>query len=442
MKLHRLLPLLVALGGLSGCPEEDCFDGTVGGDLVQPGMILVGEETLLRPVPSIGGGCGTGEVATPTGLAVEVYDPDNQPVEHQSSLGNPSTLRATIRFTARKPGRHHVFIAFEPVGGIQQLDLYAAIDSTSAAPPLTLRQPCTALERTQQGAFVCGQDVVRDGTLVQRFPDSLLAVVGDVVWVVSRARVQRYVDTGSTLTLTATLENGVGPPQALHASENELVVLYSQRVQRFTVSGTGLSTAGPELWTPPTLPIASSGPQGLALRTGDHLAIVTRTLVGVSNGFTYQLCPYGLEAGRFVRTPEDCSSFTGVLVGYEKDSLWVGDPQPISDQDFTSLRYLQWTATGLVEQASLPLSFNLKVRTRPFLSRQTAVPTIATTTFTANPLPRTAVPLYSADRRAILMEYLGVDVFESTASRQLMWAPEPTGPSNGGIFIRVRPSAP
>jgi hypothetical protein len=405
-------------------------------------MILVGEETSLRLSPNFMSGCTPEETATPTSLSVEVSDPDNLPVEHHSSLGSPSPSLSTIRFTARKPGRHHVFAAFDPVGGVQQFDLHAAMDHSRDAPSLVLPRSCVALERTQKGAFVCDQDVLRDGTSVQRFTASRLAVVGDVVWVVSTSRVQRYVDSGSTLTLTATLETVGGTPEALHASENEVVVIFASVLQRFTFSGTALATTGTAAWAPPTAPISTSGPVVLAVRTGDRLGIVTRTTLSSTATPGYQVCPHGLEAGRFVRTTEPCSSFSGTVVGYEPDALWVGDGLPFSETEFTSLRYVQWTAAGLVEQASLPLDFNLKLRTQPFQWRQTAVPTLTSTTAALNPLPITAVAVYSADRRAVLMEHLGLGAPETTASPRLMWAPPPAGQPNGSTIVRVRPSAP
>ena len=446
MKLYRLFPLLMALVGLTGCPTEDCFGGGVVVPQMQPAMILAGEETTLRIAPNLGFvGCeGEGqEVAIPASLTVEVYDPDNQLVESHSSLGNPSTSLSTIRFTATKPGRHHVFAAFDPVGGIQQFDLYAALDHSQEATRLTVPQDCNALERTKQGALVCDLDVLRDGAYVQRFTNSQLAVAGDVLWVVNTSRVQRYVDTGSALTLTHSLENGQGIPEKLQASENELVVVYYTLVQRFTVSGTGLSTTGTAPWTSSPLPISNTGTRLLTVRTGDRLGLVTRSTSPTTSAPAYQVCPHRLEGGRFVRSTEPCSVFNGVLVGYEPDGLWVGDPQPFTETDFFGVRYLQWTATGLVEQGSLPLGFNLKMKTQPFYSRQTVVPTITAAAFGAGPPPLTALPLFSPERKAILLEHVGPELLEVSASRQLFWAGDSSsGPQSTGLLVLVRPSAP
>jgi len=444
MKIHRLFPLLVALVGLTGCSDDPpCFGGGVSVGQQQPGVILVGEETTLRVSPNLAFGCGGGEVPSPDSLTVEVYDADNQPVEHDSSLATPATGLSTIRFTPRKPGRHHVFIAFDPVGGIQQFDLFAAMNHASTAQALKVPQACSSLELTAKGAFVCDQNVIRNGTSIHRFTSSALAVAGDAVWVVNSSRVQRYVDTGSAFTLTQDLHNGMGTPEFLLATENELVVLYSGVVQRFTVSGTGLFTTGTAVWTPSSQSLAgSTGGRVVAVRTADRLGIVTRITSGTTVASGYQVCPHRLENGRFVRSTEPCSSFRGTLVGYEPDGLWVGDPQRFSEVDFISLRYLQWTATGLAEQANMPLDFNFKLRSRPFSMRQTAVPTILSSATSVSPRTLNTLAVYSPEQRAILMEYLGPELFEATATRQLYWASQfAGGQPTDGLLVLVRPSA-
>jgi hypothetical protein len=444
MKIHRLLPLLVALPGLSGCPSSPCFDSGVGSSPMPPGMILVGEETRLLVSPQFQFGCEEEAPASPTSVTVEVYDPDNQPVEHTSSLVSTS-LTATILFTARKPGRHHVFVAFDPVGGIHQSDLYAATDRSNEAATLTLVQTCNALERTSKGAFVCDQYVLRDGSAVKTFSStSKLAVAGDVVWMVDSQKVERYVDTGTTLALTSTLSHSQGGVGLVRASENELVALFSGTLQRFTFNGTALAATTASSWVSPPHPIHLQGPRVLMVRTGDRLGLVTR-LVGSNPGGAaprHEVCPYRLDNGRFVRAPESCSSFDGIVVGYEPNALWVGDPQSFSEQSFTGLRYLEWTATGLVTQASLPLGFNLKVGTRPFADRLSAVPTISSTVSSINSLPRSAVAIYSPERRAILLEHLDPNLVEPVATQHLLWGNQFVGSSSGATRIRIRPSTP
>jgi hypothetical protein len=442
MKPLRLLPLLVALAGLSGCDgdEDACFFPDVGASVPPPGMILVGEQTTVRLSPNLIGGCGTVE-AVPDSLSVEVYDPDNQPVAHSAGLGAPGSA-SVIRFTASKPGRHHVFVAFDPVGGIQQFALHAAMDRSREGQTLRLQQGCTTLERTQKGALVCDLDVLRDGAYVQRFANSTLAVAGDVVWVVTTSRIHRYVDTGSTLMLTATVvATTQALPEALHAWENELVVLTPSMVQRFAFNGTELALTGSTSWGPANNPIVSGGPRVLTVRTGDRLGLVSRVATTTFNTPTYQVCPYRLEAGRFTRTTESCAPFNGVVVGYEPSALWIADTQGFTETNFTGLRYAQWTATGLAEQAALPLGGNLRLIPRPFQSRQTAVPSISSGLSSMFSQQLVAMPVYSADRRAILLEYLGPDLTEPTGSVKLIWGMTSGSGTSGGTLIRVRPSA-
>ena len=442
MKLLRLLPLLVALTGLSGCDGGDdaCFFPDVGASVPPSGIILAGELTTLRLSPNLIGSCGSVQ-AVPDSLSVEVSDPDNQPVENQAALGAPGSS-SVIRFTPSKPGRHHVFVAFEPVGGIQQFALHAAMDRSRDARTQRLQQGCTTLELTQKGALVCNMDVLRDGAYVQRFTNSTLAVAGDVVWVVTTSRIHRYVDTGSTLLLTATLVATIqAPPEALHAWENELVVLTPATLQRFAFDGTALALTGSTNWAPATSPIVSGGPRVLTVRTGDRLGLVSRLGPTTSNTPGYQVCPYRLDAGRFMRTTEVCTPFNGVVVGYEPSALWIADPRPFTETDFTGLRYAQWTATGLAEQASLPLGGNLRMSTGPFQSRQTAVPTITSGLSSIVSQQLVAMPVYSADRRAILLEYLGPDLTEPTASVKLIWGTTLGAGTAGSTLIRFRPSA-
>jgi hypothetical protein len=442
-KIHRLFPLLVSLAGLSGCSEEPCFGAGIVTGTMPPTMILVGAETAFHAMPSLPDFCRPEEVPTPTSLTVEVTDPDNQPVQHSARLGNPASTPGTIRFTASKPGRHHVFIAFEPVGGIQQRDFHAAMDHSKTATALAVPQQCSALERTRQGAFVCDQDVLRDRIYLRRFTDdSLLAVAGDAVWMVNGSSVERYVDSGSAFTLTQSLGDIHGAPEFLLATENELVVFYPYSIKLLTVSGTGLFHTGTALWTPSNIPLSTSKAQVVAVRTGDRLGVVTRIAAGSTIASTYQVCPHRLQSGRFDRTTEPCPTFTGTLVGYEPDGLWVANPQRFSQTEFTDLRYLQWTAAGLVEQASLPLDANLTLKTRPFDGRQTAVPTLTASTSPVGPLPISALAVYSADRRSILMEHLGRELFEGTASQRLYWSSRSSGPPSDGLPVLVRPSAP
>src|SRR5688572_21634642 len=115
MKTCRFLFLLGALLGLSGCPETPCSSGgsTSAPRGLQPGVILVGEETRLRVSPLLGDACGAENPESPSSLTVEVSGPDNLLVPSQATLGNPPRASATLAFTPDKPGRYHVFAAFD-----------------------------------------------------------------------------------------------------------------------------------------------------------------------------------------------------------------------------------------------------------------------------------------------------------------------------------------
>jgi len=95
-----------------------------------------------------------------------------------------------------------------------------------------------------------------------------------------------------------------------------------------------------------------------------------------------------------------------------------------------------------VEQASLPLDANLTLKTRPFDARQTAVPTLTASTSPVGVLPLSALAVYSADRRSIVMEHLGPELSSGTASQRLYWASRTSGLPSDGLRVLVRPSAP
>jgi hypothetical protein len=178
------------------------------------------------------------------------------------------------------------------------------------------------------------------------------------------------------------------------------------------------------------------------VRAGDHLGLVTRAASSPSTTAPrHEVCPYRLDNGRFVRASVACSSFNGIVVGHEAHALWVGEPQSFTEQNFTGLSYLEWTPTGLVTQASLPLGLNLKISPHPFAGRQTVIPTITASATVVNSLPRSAVATYSPERRAILLEHLDAMV-EPLATRQLIWNSQTLGLPSSTTRVRVRPSTP
>ena len=115
----------------------------------------------------------------------------------------------------RKPGRYHIFAAFEPVGGIHQFDaLCRGNRSAEAALLHRCPRPCTSLERTQLGRPSCAawSSSVDGGTVLQ-FSGGRLAVSGDVVWRVDCGgnRTLRGHGNGAQLTGPLTHTAGAAP---------------------------------------------------------------------------------------------------------------------------------------------------------------------------------------------------------------------------------------
>lgn len=442
MMTRRFLFLLTALLGLSGCSSgPDCFtSGGVSAPTRQLGVLVVDEPAQLLLSPQFLRSCDTGIPPEPTSLSVELSDPDNEPVEHQARMGNPTTSSAFLHFTPDKPGRYHVFAAFEPVGGIQQFDLYAAKNRSAEAPLHRLSQACRAVERTQRGGWLCDTDFIRDGSVVTKFTGSRVAVAGDVVWVADSLRVQRFVDTGAALELSGTLQHVHGSAEFLLASTDELVILHGTTLQRITFNGTALASVGATLWQPGGEPVTPGGPKGLLLRKGDQLAVVASTLL--STGTANLACAYRLEAGRFVRAASDCQTFTGQIVGFEQHILWTASAT-FSSNTFSDLRRLEWEGGTLVSQASLPLSSDLELPSQDFARRNSVVPVIITVPLAAsNQRSRGAVVVYSPERRTLQLEFLDPDLAAPVASSTLLWGSPGAGGTGAGVHIRVRPTTP
>lgn len=446
LKTCRFLLLLGALCGLTGCPDTPCFDGGVGVfPGLQPGVIVVGEPVRLEVAPSVVGACGQRFDTNPESLTVEVYGPDNQLVASQATLGNPTSALAIVRFTPDKPGRYHIFAAFDPVGGIQQMDLYAARNRSAEAPLFSLPSLCTSLERTQRGGWLCDLQFLRDGKQVKSFTGGRMAVAGDVVWVVSGAQVQRYVDTGTELLLTASQSiSSASSAEFLLATENELLVLRASTLERIVYDGA--QTLSLRSWVPRPATsgeVGTTGLTGLLVRSGDRLGLVTNAPpnggVQPFNSFTTQVCSYQLDGERILRTTDPCQTFTGNVVGYEPGVLWVGTPLSFSEQ-FSDLRRLEWATAGIAEQASLPLGQNFQLSPQPFKERNWVVPVVMSPVAAVGFASRATVAVYSPERRSILLEMLDTELTNPSASGSLLWtglSSEPMKPR-----VRVRPTTP
>lgn len=445
LKTCRFL-LLGALPWLTGCPAFPCSDGAVVDPGPQPGIILVGEPARLEIAPALSSACLNAESADPESLTVDIYSPDNLPVANQVTLGNPVSAVSTVKFTPDKPGRYHVFAAYDPVGGIRQMDLYAARNRSAEAPLFTLPSGCNSLERTQRGGWLCDWQLFRDGVQVKGFPGGRLAVAGDVVWEVSTSQVQRHVDTGTELMLTASQSlSSVNTAEFLLATESELVVLRGNTLERLVYDGTQtLSHPSPVQLPFSSGAIGTTTLRGLLVRSGDRLGVVTNGANSGTpqplNSFTNQVCSYQLSGERFVRTTEPCQTFTGNVVGYEPSVLWVGTPLSFGEQ-FSDLRRLEWTAAGISEQASLPLGQNYMLSAQVFTQRNWVVPVVQSMIASASSGTRSTVAVYSAERRSILLELLDTNLPNPSASGSLLW----TGAGLETTLsprVRVRPTTP
>jgi hypothetical protein len=405
----------------------------------------VGEQVSMGLSPNLADGCRFEPQGTPDTLTVEVSGPDNLPVPAEATLGNPPTATASLKFSPDKPGRYHIFAAFDPVGGIQQFDMYAARDRSPEAPVHTLPRTCTALERTRRGGWLCDSDFVRDGAVVQRFSGARVAVAGDVVWVVNGSQVQRYVDTGAAaLVSTASMTGGASTTEFLLASETELLAIRSPDVHRIVFDGTAtLAFKGSASLLFSSGTIGSTGLRGILVRSGEQLAVISTAPpsggVQPANSFTSQVCSYRIEPDRLLRTADPCQTFTGDVVGYEPGALWVGTPLSFGDE-LADLRRLEWTVTGLAEEASLPLGPAFEVPRNSLTTRNSAVPVVISSASGLSSRPRPTVPVYTPERRTILLEFLDSEMPKPTASSALLWGGTPLSSSTSRI--RVRPVTP
>jgi hypothetical protein len=96
----------------------------------------------------------------------------------------------------------------------------------------------------------------------------------------------------------------------------------------------------------------------------------------------------------------------------------------------------------MVELASLPLSFSFRMSVHPLSTRLSVVPNITSTVSSTDSRPRSAVAVYSAERRAILLEYLDPNLIDARASSHLAWGIPNIATPSPLLSIRLRPTAP
>lgn len=425
MRRFYAVACVVAVLGLSGCGEAEspCPFSEIPDLIPMQGLLVAGTPERLSVMPFAIAGCTTGDRSQLFSVSAEVSGPDLMPLPSEAMLGQPGQP-ATVDFTPVQPGDHHVLVAFNNVGLVHQHELRAAVDQSAGVVPLPLPKPCDSLERTLQGTWICDQSVIRGGTVEAQFTTARLAVAGDIVWVVDRTSVRRFVDTGRELALTASATHSQEDPLFLLPSAEEVVVLHRSSVlQRFVFDGQGqLVSTGTSPWDAPLLvsehPFV---PSALLLREGNRLAVVSHNRFFESSGALYaRLCSYQLVSEVFVRTSEDCQTVPGSTVGFEANVLWMAGDDSRFGGDTRFLHRWVWTEGKLVDQAQLHLGTELELQGRS-IKRTSAVPVVGS-------LPgvtpsRHAAVAWSAERRKLLLQYLGEDIAFPVASSTLLWAP-------------------
>jgi hypothetical protein len=443
----HLLPLPLLLAGLPGCPSGVCQTGGAQALPLTPALTRAGARTSL-PLSPLLLGCEE-EPRTPTALRVEVLGPDGLPLEAETRFEPASSPSGGVAFTPGEAGRYRVRGAFEPLGGSFLYDIHAARDRSAETEPRTLPFGCDALEVTSRGGWACGPFVLReDGTRVLTTPQGRFAVAGDVVWLMEPQRIQRYVDTGTELTLTGTWAHAEGTVEALLATPDELVTLHAATLQRVTFDGTALTGGNPTSWNTgaPASPMRAGGPRGVLLRTGDSLAIAAR-VPPRDTSYAQEVCPYALTNGRFERTAAPCTPFQGEVLGFEPGGLWLrigrGGFEP------RELSWNAWTEAGLVQRATLSLPWNLAEDTAQQRSPR-ALPVLASPVLLSGaPAPSLApphvlLPVYDAANPRIVLEYLGSGLTQPRSSGALVWGGLPqgsTGTGPPGLRLLTRPPA-
>ena len=267
---------------------------------------------------------------------------------------------------------------------------------------------------------MCDTWVLRGSTVLGSFEGSWLAVAGDVVWVVDRLEVHRYVDTGTAFELTGSFTHGANQAvDFLHASPDDLILLTPFRLERIAFSGGALTSTD-------AIPSTQSSATvfgilyAVILREGDRIAIATRS--GTGDDSVVQVCPSLLVAGKFQPSGGTCRVIRGETIGFEPHVLWTRD-LPVHTPEGLSQDVLHrwvWTGGQLVEQGSLALGLTASGGGQSTFG-VAAVPLV----YTGHAPPRYPsgpyIVTWSPQRQELLLELLGVDTFYSRASHTFFW---------------------
>ncbi len=361
---------------LSGCASgfDECNlmppPGSAGQNA--PAVIL-GNIAEFVVQPSLRSSCEAPSPSqAPDSVSVEVFDPNNHVIAAEASLANGGHS-ATVRFVPKTPGRHHVRVAFAPVGSVQQFGAYVAAEWPGGDATLLDLPRCTQLDRTTHGTWICdGVALHAKGGNETRLagpsgpPD--VAVVGNVVWTVGENRVRRFIDTGAELVLTGTLllsqRDTVTIVQSRLATEEELWVLDTEHLHRFTFTSQGVVTgATPTPWGLPSRVLFGVDlVQGVLVRTGPtEVQVVQMALTPDSLACAFQVGP----AGSFVASETPCQRLPGVPAGIEDSALWTRVDNDASPQPGRTL--YRWAAEhgALVERGTLMVDAPIELVSAP-----------------------------------------------------------------------------
>ena len=202
------LALAIAGLGLGGCSEDD-FDcipspGPINQVERAPGVVVAGQRVRMEVTPASGSpAVAAWRAPFPSPprprSKVRTVSPSRTSSPWSSSPGWPRSSSSPA--APGSPPHHRHVLAHRRAPPVRS---HAAWDRSAEAPSEPLPLNCSSLERTSKGAWVCDTSVVRGSTVVKSFPGTSLAVAGDVIWVVGSLNIQRFVDTGADLVLSAT----------------------------------------------------------------------------------------------------------------------------------------------------------------------------------------------------------------------------------------------
>ncbi len=399
-----------------------------------PGIVRAGVPARLRVQPAVHIDCDAATPSWPTSATVEIEGPGGEPLASKIDLGTPDTL-SVIEFTPERPGPHHVVVAFQQVGGLQQFDLHAAMDRSAEAPSQSLPLPCPTLERTAQGLWVCGSAILRGDQVLGEFSAAKLAVAGDVLWAVDGSSIRRFVDTGTQLLLTGSVPPQHSGTEFLLATPNELIVLHAYSMTYYTFNGSSLTATHSLPWPRASDPVKPNGPQGVLVREGDRMALATRFKSGDIS--MAQVCSYALSSGRFEPLPGKCAEIPGEVSGFEPGTLWMKDQPAGLKQGL--LRRWRLTGDQLVEQGSLFLGTLTSVSEWPMLG-WASVPVLRNTFPTESAFPTFAVPTWSPQKQMLLLDHLDGEVTDASATATFFLGR--TASVTHPTRVRIRPPPP